>query len=159
MFAKDLFPDTPLLLYCECFIHGKDDLAMDSSQSINEVLRYRISNAAMLVDLEASDAGISPTYWQHPRFPSAYQPSIKVLHDGIDTSYFQPDPDVALQLPGVDLSQVKELVTYVARGMDAYRGFPQFIEALSHLLPRRPDCHVHRLPGCGLKYPTCARSH
>jgi glycosyltransferase involved in cell wall biosynthesis len=42
----------------------------------------------------------------------------------------------------LDLSEVDEVVTYVARGMEPYRGFPQFIEAIHRLLQERPGCHV-----------------
>ena len=42
----------------------------------------------------------------------------------------------------LDLSHVEELVTYVGRGMEPYRGFPQFIEAVALLQQRRPNCHV-----------------
>jgi glycosyltransferase involved in cell wall biosynthesis len=145
MFVKDIFPNTPVLLYCEWFTRLKDsDLDFDPADqpSIDDILRFRASNAAMLVDLEACDGGITPTHWQHSRFPEAYRPRIDVLHDGIDTDYFQPQPGAKLQLPGLDLSHVQELVTFVARGMDTYRGFPQFIEALALLLKRRPQCHA-----------------
>jgi glycosyltransferase involved in cell wall biosynthesis len=37
---------------------------------------------------------------------------------------------------------VPEIVTYVARGMEPYRGFPQFIESVALLQQRRPQCHV-----------------
>src|SRR5690606_21635580 len=45
-------------------------------------------------------------------------------------------------LPGMDLSGARELVTYAARGMEPYRGFPQFMEALSLLQKRRPGLHA-----------------
>jgi glycosyltransferase involved in cell wall biosynthesis len=96
----------------------------------------------MLLDLEACDAGIAPTRWQRSRFPRAFQPLIQVLHDGIDTDYFAPLPGARLRLPTLDLGAAQEIVTYVARGMDSYRGFPQLIEALGLLLPRRPGCHA-----------------
>lgn len=145
MFAKDIFPDTPILLYCEWYTRFKgSDLDFDPSvtHSLDDILRYRASNAAMLVDLEACDAGVTPTHWQHSRFPGAFQPRIQVLHDGVDTDYFQPQPGTKLNLPGLDLSHAKEIVTYVSRGMDTYRGFPQFIDAVAHVLSHRPDCHV-----------------
>ena len=137
--------DTPLLLYCEWFTRYQgSDLDFDPAypSDINDVLRYRASNAAILVDLDACDGGISPTHWQRSRFPDAYWPRIDLLHDGVDTDYFQPRPGAKLSLPGLDLSAAREIVTYVARGMDAYRGFPQFIEMLGYLLERRPHCHV-----------------
>lgn len=145
MFVKDIFPKTPLLLYCEWFTRFRDsDLDFDPAypSSLDDILRLRASNAASLTDLDACDGGISPMHWQRSRFPKAFQPNIQVLHDGIDTDFFHPQADVKLQLPGLDLSGATELVTYVSRGMDIYRGFPQFIEALGHLLKRRPQCQA-----------------
>jgi glycosyltransferase involved in cell wall biosynthesis len=37
---------------------------------------------------------------------------------------------------------VPEIITYVSRGLEPYRGFPQFMEAIALLLERRPNCHV-----------------
>jgi glycosyltransferase involved in cell wall biosynthesis len=145
MFVKDIFPNTPLLLYCEWFTRfANSDLDFDpnNTSSIDDLLRYRASNAAMLVDLEACDAAITPTYWQQSRFPNAYHNIMHVLHDGVDSDYFHPLPNQRLQLPELDLSGVAEMITFVARGMDSYRGFPQFINALPLLLARRPQCHV-----------------
>jgi glycosyltransferase involved in cell wall biosynthesis len=145
MFVKDAFPDTKLVLYCEWFTrsHGADfnfDPAFPSS--VDDMLNYRASNAAMLIDLEAADAAVAPTHWQKSRFPTAFHPMIQVLHDGVDTDYFIPKPGAKLQIPGLDLSETPEIITYVARGMDSYRGFPQFIEAVNLVLRRRPQCHV-----------------
>lgn len=145
MFVKDVFPDTPLLLYCEWYTRawgGDLDFDPANTPAIDDVLRFRASNAAMLIDLEACDRGVTPTHWQRSRFPEAFQPRIEVLHDGVDTDYFQPHPEAELKLPGLDLSGVTEIITFVARGMDCYRGFPQFIEALGLLLARRPGCHA-----------------
>lgn len=145
MFVKDVFPDTPVLLYCEWYTRANGgDLDFDPADplSIDDVLRFRASNAAMLVDLEACDTGMAPTNWQKSRFPKDFHHKIKVLHDGVDTGYFQPKPGQKLQLPNLDLSGVDELVTYVSRGMDSYRGFPQFIEALALVQARRPHCHA-----------------
>ncbi|MEO0869996.1 MAG: glycosyltransferase family 4 protein, partial [Cyanobacteria bacterium J06642_11] len=43
---------------------------------------------------------------------------------------------------GLDLSHTTEVVTYVARGMDPYRGFPQFMAAVEQLQKMRSHCHV-----------------
>ena len=145
MFVKDIFPNTPLLLYCEWFTRFRNsDLDFDpaSPVSLDDILRFRASNAAMLIDLDACEGGVTPTHWQHSRFPVAFQPSIQVLHDGIDTEFFQPQTDATLQLPELDLGDAQEIITYVSRGLDTYRGFPQFIEALAVVLSRRPNCHA-----------------
>lgn len=34
------------------------------------------------------------------------------------------------------------MITYVARGMEPYRGFPQFMQMVEKLQKRRPQCHV-----------------
>lgn len=145
LFIKDVFPDVPLLCYCEWFTNARGadvDFDPDDLPSIDDVLRYRASNAAMLIDLYSCDRGVSPTEWQRSQFPKEFQSKISVLHDGVDTDYFRPRPDAKLVLPNLDLSHVAELVTYVARGMDLYRGFPQFVRAIAHVLERRPSCHV-----------------
>ncbi|EMG38684.1 glycosyltransferase [Desulfocurvibacter africanus PCS] len=36
----------------------------------------------------------------------------------------------------------REIVTYATRGMEPYRGFPQFMEAAALLLKERPGCHI-----------------
>ncbi|MBF2079913.1 MAG: glycosyltransferase [Synechococcales cyanobacterium T60_A2020_003] len=145
MFMKDAFPDVPLLCYFEWFTnaHGSDlDFDPADPITLDDVLRYRASNASMLVDLCSCDRGLSPTQWQLRQFPAEFQSKISVLHDGVDTNYFLPNPGYRLELPDLDLSHVDELITYVSRGMDLYRGFPQFIEAIAQVLDQRPKAHV-----------------
>jgi glycosyltransferase involved in cell wall biosynthesis len=147
LFIKDAFPDVPLLCYFEWFYraHGAD-VGFDPADppSPDDAPRLRIKNAPILVDLYSCDRGLSPTNWQKSQFPPEYQSKISVLHDGVDTDYFCPKPGAKLVLPklGLDLSHVDEIVTYVARGMEPYRGFPQMIEAIAYLQERRPHCHV-----------------
>jgi glycosyltransferase involved in cell wall biosynthesis len=112
--------------------------------TIDDQLRVRVRNAPILLDLYSCDRGLSPTQWQRQQFPPEFQPKLKVLHDGIDTSFFQPQPGAKLVLPsiGLDLSHVDELITYVARGMEPYRGFPQFMRSVALIQKRRPNCHA-----------------
>jgi glycosyltransferase involved in cell wall biosynthesis len=146
LFIKDVFPKTRLLSYFEWFYRAfGSDADFDPGDPINadDQARIRIKNAPILLDLYGCDRGLSPTYWQRQQFPPEYHQKITVLHDGIDTNYFHPQPGAKLILPrlNLDLSEVDEIVTYVARGMEPYRGFPQLIETISILQKRRPQCH------------------
>jgi glycosyltransferase involved in cell wall biosynthesis/parvulin-like peptidyl-prolyl isomerase len=147
LLMKDIFPKAKLLCYFEWFYHAHgSDADFDPSEPLtaDDEARIRFKNAPILMDLYSCDRGLSPTYWQHQQFPSEYRSKLTVLHDGIDTDFFCPKPGAKLVLPRInlDLSHAKELVTYVARGMEPYRGFPQFMEAVALLQQRRPQCHV-----------------
>lgn len=145
LFVKDAFPNTPLICYFEWFYHAHgSDADFDPADPLNidDVARIRVKNAPILLDLYTCDRGLSPTNWQKFQFPKEFHSKISVLHDGVDTEYFKPDPGAKLVLPNLDLSGVDEIVTYVARGMEPYRGFPQFIEAIAYVQERRPNCHV-----------------
>lgn len=147
LFMKDVFPDTPLIGYFEWFYHahGTDvDFARQEPLPIDKEAQVRIKNSHILVDLYTCDHGICPTHWQLAQFPAEFKHKIKVIHDGIHTDFFKPAPDSKLVLPEInlDLSQAREIVTYVSRGLEPYRGFPQFMEAAAEILERRPECHI-----------------
>lgn len=147
MYLKDLYPKVPLIGYFEWYYHALHSDAQwwpDETMDINDVLRVRTKNAHHLLSLEACDIGITPTFWQHKQFPDIYQPKIKVIHDGIDTNFLVPNKNTRLILDDVklNLSDCEEIITYVSRGFEAYRGFPQFMDAVRILLKRRPKTHV-----------------
>lgn len=144
LFIKDAFPDARLLSYFEWYYHasGSDaDFLPEDVLSEDDRLRIRMKNAPILLDLAQCERGLCPTAWQREQFPTLFHDRLSVLHDGIDTHYFAPKPGARLKLPNLDLTQVDELVTYVARGMEPYRGFPQFMAALAELQRRRPRLH------------------
>lgn len=146
-FVKDIFPQSKLVCLFEWFYHAHGtDADFDPSEplSVNDELKIRVKNAPLLLDLNSCDWGVSPTYWQHRQFPLEYQSKISILHDGIDTEFIKPDPEAKLVLPEkeLDLSGAREIVTYVARGLEPYRGFPQFIESVRLITEERPKCHV-----------------
>ena len=147
LFIKDIFPSAKLLCYFEWFYHAHgSDADFDPSEPLtaDDEARIRLKNAPILLDLYSCDRGLAPTYWQRQQFPPEYHSKITVFHDGVDTEFFQPQPEAKLVLPrlSLNLQEVPEIVTYVARGMEPYRGFPQFIESVALLQQRRPQCHV-----------------
>ncbi|TAE58994.1 MAG: glycosyltransferase [Nostocales cyanobacterium] len=147
LFMREAFPKAELLCFFEWFYHGRGaDADFDPSDPLNadDLCRIHIKNSPILLDLYNCDRGLSPTNWQRQQFPPEYYSKISVCHDGIDTNFFQPNPDAKLVLPRInlDLADVSEIVTYVARGMEPYRGFPQFMEAVAIIQQLRPNCHV-----------------
>lgn len=154
LFMKDLFPKAKYLCYFEWFYHahGSDaDFDPDDPLDADTEAKIRIKNAPILIDLASCDAGLTPTLWQKQQFPPEFHGKLKVIHDGIDTKFFQPHPQTKLIIntPNsptkeqiLDLSSVEEIVTYVSRGLEPYRGFPQFMEAVALLQQQRPYTHV-----------------
>lgn len=147
MYMKDLYPDVPLLGYFEWFYHSSGaDVGYFSGEAVSEDMKCQIrtKNAHHLINLYSCDAGYSPTEWQRSQFPEEFKPKITVMHDGIDTELCCPRPGAKLVLPELklDLSKQEELITYVSRGFEPYRGFPQFMEALAIVLKHRPKAHA-----------------
>ncbi|MEM9482998.1 MAG: glycosyltransferase family 4 protein [Cyanobacteria bacterium P01_F01_bin.116] len=154
LFMKDLFPNSQYLCFFEWFYHAYgSDADFDPAFPCNEEVaaKLRIRNAAILIDLYSCDRGLTPTHWQQQQFPTEYHNKLTVCHDGIDIDFFCPKTDaklvieppepIACESP-LDLSEVDEIVTYVARGMEPYRGFPQFMEVVVKLQKHRPHCHA-----------------
>lgn len=147
MFIKDVLPKAQLICYFEWFYHANGtDADFDPADplSADDYPRIRMKNTPILTDLYTCDRGLSPTYWQRQQFPPEFHSKITVRHDGVDTNFFSPQPESKLILPSInlDLSHASEIITYVARGMEPYRGFPQFMEAVYLLQQRRLRCHV-----------------
>ncbi|CAO3439770.1 glycosyltransferase family 4 protein [Azospirillum doebereinerae] len=158
LFLKDVFPDAKLMLYCEFFYRADgSDVGFDPEKpvSLDTRCRIRTKNAALLAGLEAADWGVSPTEWQRHQHPAVFRPRISVVHDGVDTGICRPDPAATVTLPdGRVLSRADEVVTYVARNLEPYRGFPTFMRAAGEILRRRPGTHILVVGGDEVSYGT-----
>jgi len=95
------------------------------------VLSVRALNVINLFGLSVADHGQCPTEWQRNSYPLRYHDSISVIHEGVDTDCVKPDADAFLEIPGrLRLSSSDEVVTYVSRKLEPYRGFHVFMRAL-----------------------------
>ncbi|WP_207477542.1 glycosyltransferase [Arenibaculum pallidiluteum] len=146
LYLKDVWPDVPLVSYFEYYYDGRGLLAgFDRAEPLpfDDMMRVRTKNAVNLMSLEAADWGISPMVWQRLQYPAHYRDRISVIHDGVDTARARPDPAQVVRLAdGTVLRAGEEIVTYVARGLEPYRGFPVFMRALPEILARRPQARV-----------------
>jgi len=154
LFLKDLFPRAKMALNFEWFYKGRgSDCDFDPSDPITPDVEaaMRVKNSTLLTDLASADAGLCPTRFQYEQYPEHLRSRLMISHEGIDTNFFKPNPEEKLILSKptpdnrdakIDLSGHKEIVTYATRGMEPYRGFPQFIEAAHLLLKQRPNTHI-----------------
>jgi glycosyltransferase involved in cell wall biosynthesis len=146
LFVKDVFPRARVISYAEYYYtaHGGDvGFEPGSVVSLDTMCRTRARNAHLLLSLEMADAGLSPTQWQRSRHPAVLQPKIRTIFDGIDTDLVAPDPAARFRLDdGRVLTRADEVLTYVARNFEPYRGFPSFIRSLPAILAARPNAHV-----------------
>lgn len=156
MFVKDVLPRVPALGYCEFFYRseGADvGFAPNDEPDSETRKRLRLRNVAQLLSLEAIEGGISPTNWQKSLYPADAQQRITVCHEGIDTRRFRPDPAASLRLPnGRVLKAGDPVITFVARDLEPYRGFPQALEAAAKVVRRHPDALFVFVGGDGVSY-------
>lgn len=156
MFARDVLPDTPLLGYCEHFYHAKGrDVGFDPHEqvSLQQRKQLRLRNSSQLLTLEQIDAGVSPTQWQRAAYPRLMRGKIGVCHDGIDMQRCKPDASVKFALPdGRIIDRNTPVVTYVARDLEPYRGFPQFMRAAKKVTRSHPDALFLVAGGDGVSY-------
>ncbi len=147
LFLKDVWPQAKLAIYCEFYYHPRGaDVGFDPefpAEDAGEVCRLRLKNLNNLLHFEVADAAISPTHWQASTFPEPFRSKITVVHDGIDTEAVAPNPAVTLTLNGnIKLTRADEVITFVNRNLEPYRGYHIFMRTLPELLKRRPQARV-----------------
>ena len=163
MFVKDVYPDIPLLTYMEFFYHHAGvDTGFDPEfrGPPDDSRRLRTKNSANFLSLDAADWGHSPTHWQRGLYPPELRLRISVVHEGIDTQTIKPDPKAWLKLSREErtLTSEDEVITFVARNLEPYRGFHTFMRALPEIVRRRPKAHILIVGGDGVSYGSPAPS-
>jgi glycosyltransferase involved in cell wall biosynthesis len=111
--------------------------------SDGDASRLRLKNLNNLLHFETASAGISPTHWQASTFPEPFRSKITVVHDGIDTQAVAPNANIKLTLnSNLTLSKQDEVITFVNRNLEPYRGYHIFMRSLPEILKRRPNARV-----------------
>lgn len=158
-YLKEVFPTTPLIGYFEFFYkhHGADVGFEPGPPLIFDVgPRIRTKNIGNLLALNAADYGQCPTSWQKSLYPKEYQSKLHIVHEGVDTVAVAPNPAARFAIPGteIELTPEDEVVTYVARNLEPYRGFPSFMRSLPAILAARPKTQVLVVGGNEVSYGT-----
>ena len=126
---KELY-DAPILNFFEYYYHPHNsdmDFRSDFPPDEIDFLRARMRNAMILLDLDTCSAGYAPTKWQHQLFPVEYQSKLKVIHDGVDMGLWHRKSGPR-RIGDEEIPDDVKIVTYVARGFEAMRGFDIFMQ-------------------------------
>lgn len=157
LFLKEVWPKARLAVYCEFYysFYGSD-VGFDPEfppKDEGDACRIRLKNINNLLHFEIADAGISPTHWQASTFPERFRSKITVVHDGIDTEKIRPNPHVQITLNGhLKLTRNDEIITFVNRNLEPYRGYHIFMRALPEILKERPYARVLIVGGDDVSY-------
>lgn len=142
LFVKDVWPNARLGLFCE-FYNGPEQAAFEGDVTQDDVLRLRMKNITNHLHFAIGDAGLSPTRFQADSFPPAFRDKIEVIHDGIRTDTLTRDENAIFTAEGVPaLTRYDEVITFVNRNLEPYRGYHIFMRALPRLLRERPKARV-----------------
>jgi len=165
LFLKEIWPNARLLIYCEFYYATAGvDTGFDPEFVVNDVgqqCRIRLKNVNNLLHFELADAGLSPTHWQRSTYPEPFRSKIEVIHDGIDTQKAKPNPKIRAQVGKRMLTRQHEIITFVNRNLEPYRGYHIFMRALPEILRARPNAIVLIVGGDDVSYgakPTDGRS-
>jgi glycosyltransferase involved in cell wall biosynthesis len=140
LFLGELW-SAPIVNYFEYYYHphGSDmDYRPDFPPAEIDFLRSRARNAMILLDLDNCAAGYAPTAWQRSLFPAAWQPKIDVIHDGVDTAVWRRRT-VPRRIGDEAVPDDVRIVTYVARGLEAMRGFDIFVRVANRIAAALPN--------------------
>jgi len=158
LFLKDVWPKAKMAIYCELYHkaeypHTGFDKEFQPEIRATEAMRLRLKNVNNHEHFDIADAGISPTAFQADTFPPEFRDKITVCHDGIHTDVLTPDSAARLTLPtGETLTRKDELITFVNRDLEPYRGYHVFMRALPRLLKERPNARVLIVGGDDVSY-------
>ena len=159
VFFHDVWPSAPLGLYCEYRYNatGADvNFDQEFGSDDDSACRLRIKNAIQDIQIPNMSAGISPTHWQRSTYPEPVRPLISVIHDGIDTQRLVPNSRTGFVLnrdgERFSIAPSDEVITYVVRNLEPYRGFHCFMRALPEIMRRRPRAQVLIVGGDGVSY-------
>lgn len=157
LFLKEVWPEAKLLVYAEFYYKGRGaDVGFDhefNPPHFDQVMTAQGRTVHLGQSLVHADAGVSPTEWQASTYPPVLRPMLEVIHDGVDTAIVQPNPAASLTLPdGHILRAGDEVLSFVNRNLEPYRGYHSFMRALPAVMAARPEVQVVIVGGNEVSY-------
>jgi len=157
LFLKEVWPDAMLLVYAEFYYRGQGaDSGFDAefqTRGFDQTLIAQGRAAYLAQALVHADRGLSPTRWQASTHPPLLRPHIEVIFDGVDCNRLTPNPVARFALPdGRVLAPGDEVLTFINRNLEPYRGYHIFMRALPAVLAARPNAQVVIVGGNEISY-------
>jgi glycosyltransferase involved in cell wall biosynthesis len=157
LFLKEVWPEAKLLVYAEFYYRGRGaDVGFDpefNPPTFDQVMIAQGRTSHLGQSLLHADKGLSPTHWQASTYPPILRATIDVIFDGVDTRRLRPDAAAALVLPGGRVLRAgDEVLTFINRNLEPYRGYHVFMRALPQILAARPGAEVVIVGGEGVSY-------
>ncbi len=164
LFLKEVWPEAKLLIYAEFYYRGRGaDVGFDpefSKPSFDQVMIAQGRASHLGQALLHADAGLSPTQWQASTYPAPLRKMLDIIHDGINTEVMRPNPGASLTLPdGRTLRPGDEVLTFVNRNLEPYRGYHIFMRALPAVMAARPNAQVVIVGGDEVSYGAAPKDH
>lgn len=159
LFLREVFPNARYLAHAEFFYRPTGyDVDFDpefQKDSIERRISVVTRQAHLLQGMELADAAVAPTQFQASTFPDWAKRKLTVIHEGVDTARMAPDPQATFKLPdGRVLKHGDEVLSFVNRNIEPYRGAHIFLRALPAVLAARPQAQVVIVGGDGVSYGT-----
>ncbi len=158
LFLKRVWPEARMGVFCEFFYQAKEefiyfDKELQEAPSEEHACTLDVKNLSILRHFDFADAGISPTRFQYDTHPARLREKISVIHDGIDTNTVKPKADAVFQREGTPrLTRDDEVITFVNRNLEPFRGYHIFLRSLPRLLAERPGAQVLIVGGDDVSY-------
>lgn len=157
LFLREVWPEAKLIIYAEFYYRPTGaDVGFDPEFSTPSLDQRMIAHARagyLGHSMLHADAALAPTRWQASTFPPALQPMIKVIFDGVNTNVMRPDPAAQMTLPnGQVICAGDEVLTFINRNLEPYRGYHTFMRALPEVMAARPQAQVVIVGGDGVSY-------
>ncbi|MFN3969871.1 MAG: glycosyltransferase [Gemmobacter sp.] len=160
LFLREVWPEARHLVYAEFYYRGiGQDVGFDPEfdtaprGSFDPVMVAQARAAHLGQALLHADAGLSPTLWQADSHPADLRAKISVIHDGVDTGAVAPDAAASVTLPGGRVIRAgDEVLTFVNRNLEPYRGYHILMRALPAVMAARPEAQVVVVGGDEVSY-------
>ncbi len=157
LFLKEIWPEARLLVYAEFYYRGRGaDAGFDAefqASGFDQIMITQGRAAYMAQALAHADRGLCPTEWQASTHPPLLRKHIEVMFDGVDCDRLTPNAGASFALPdGRVLRPGDEVLTFVNRNLEPYRGYHIFMRALPDILAARPEAQVVIVGGSANSY-------